>query len=149
MWYIHWYNGFPTFSPLLHVIADTIHLLNYHIKMDNIQHGLVHVTIVLSVKNTIDVFLTYSTIVTSHGVINYNILDHLAIYLTLKKSKQLYKSTTFIGRTYLNYDKTLFQHRLFYTNWGRFFALHDVKDAWDFFFNIILRESDLIRTRNC
>lgn len=93
-------------------------------------------------SSIIDLFLTDSTIIASHGVINYNMSDHLAIYLTLKKSKELYKSTTFTGRSYLNYDKTLFQHRLFYTNWGRFFALQDVNEAWEFFFDVILRESD-------
>lgn len=39
------YNGLSSFSPLQHVIDDTIHLLNYHVKTDNIQHGLVHPTL--------------------------------------------------------------------------------------------------------
>lgn len=39
------YNGRATFSPLQPIVDDTIHLLNYHIKTDNIQHGLVHPTL--------------------------------------------------------------------------------------------------------
>lgn len=42
---INRYNGFATFSPLQPVIDDTVHLLNFHIKTDNIQHGLVHPTL--------------------------------------------------------------------------------------------------------
>lgn len=39
------YNGLLTFNTLQPVIDDTVHLLNYHIKTDNIQHGMVHPTI--------------------------------------------------------------------------------------------------------
>lgn len=39
------YNGLPTFNQLQPVIDDTVHLLNFHIKTDNIQHGLVHPTL--------------------------------------------------------------------------------------------------------
>lgn len=42
---INRYNGFTDFSPLQPVIDDTVHLLNFHIKTDNIQHGLVHPTL--------------------------------------------------------------------------------------------------------
>lgn len=53
----------------------------------------------LTGSSNIDVFMSDSAIVSSHGVINYNISDHLAIYLVLKKSKTVYKSTTFTGRS--------------------------------------------------
>lgn len=46
------YNGLPTFSPLQHVIDDVVHLLNYHIKADNIQHGMVHPTLTSRVHIT-------------------------------------------------------------------------------------------------
>lgn len=39
------YNGLQSFSELQPVIDDTVHLLNYHIKTDNIQHGMVHPTL--------------------------------------------------------------------------------------------------------
>lgn len=39
------YNGLTTFNALQPVIDDTVHLLNYHIKTDNVQHGMVHPTI--------------------------------------------------------------------------------------------------------
>lgn len=42
---INRYNGLSTFSNLQPVIDDTVHLLNFHIKTDNIQHGLVHPTL--------------------------------------------------------------------------------------------------------
>lgn len=93
-------------------------------------------------SSIIDVFLTDSSIVASHGVININISDHLAIYICLKKSKETYTSTCFRGRSYLNYNKHLFQQRLFFTNWGKFFAMQDVTCAWDFFYETILRKSD-------
>lgn len=46
------YNGLTTFSPLQPVIDDTVHLLNYQIKTDNIQHGLVHPTLTSRVHIT-------------------------------------------------------------------------------------------------
>lgn len=92
----------------------------------------------------IDVFLTDSEIVAHHGTISYNISDHLPIYLVLKKTKESYQSTKFRGRSYINYDKELFQTRLFFTNWGRFFAMDDINDAWDFFFNTLLRECNIM-----
>lgn len=39
------YNGFNSFNHLQPVIDDTIHLLNYHIKTDNVACGLVHPTL--------------------------------------------------------------------------------------------------------
>lgn len=39
------YNGLQSFSNLQHVIDDTVHLLNYSIKTDNIAHGLIHPTL--------------------------------------------------------------------------------------------------------
>lgn len=99
-----------------------------------------------SIKNSsiIDLFLGDCNIISSHGVINYNISDHLAIYITIKKTKEIYSSSSFRGRSYLNYNKDLFQEKLFYTNWGKFYAMNDVNLAWEFFFNVILRESDLM-----
>lgn len=93
-------------------------------------------------KTTIDLFLTDSHIVSQHGSINYNVSDHLPVYLVLKKLKETYQSTTFSGRCYTHYDKEEFQNRLFYTNWGRFVAMVDVDHAWDFFFNTILKEAN-------
>lgn len=45
------YNGLPLFSNLQHVIDDTIYLLNYSIKTDNIAHGLIHPTLTSLVHN--------------------------------------------------------------------------------------------------
>lgn len=39
------YNGLDFFNQLQPVIDDTIHLLNYHIKTDNVASGLVHLTL--------------------------------------------------------------------------------------------------------
>lgn len=39
------YNGLTTFSPLQPIIDDTVHLLNYSIKTDNIANGLIHPTL--------------------------------------------------------------------------------------------------------
>lgn len=98
----------------------------------------------LTRSSLIDQFLTDSSIILSHGVINYNISDHLAIYLVIKKTKETYSSTSFRGRSYLDYNKETFQENLFYTNWGKFFAMKDVNLAWDFFYNTILRETDVM-----
>lgn len=39
------YNCFPTFSFFQPIIDDTVHLLNYSIKTDNIANGLIHPTL--------------------------------------------------------------------------------------------------------
>lgn len=95
-------------------------------------------------SSTIDVFLTDSEIVSHHGTIAYNISDHIPVYLVLKKTKESYQTTKFRGRSYFDYDKEVFQSRLFFTNWGRFFAMQNVNEAWEFFFNTLLRESNLM-----
>lgn len=95
-------------------------------------------------STTIDLFLTDSQIISQHGSINYNISDHLPVYIVLKKSKESYTRTTFRGRSYSNYDKNLFQSRLFYTNWGRLFAMTDINCAWDFFYNILLTQVNIM-----
>lgn len=93
---------------------------------------------------TIDLFLSDSQIVTQHGSINYNISDHLPVYIILKKAKESYKSSTFKGRSYKGYDKIAFQNKLFYSNWGRFYAMDNIDNAWEFFFNLLLTEADLM-----
>lgn len=42
---INRYNGLQSFSNLQHIIDDTVHLLNYSIKTDNIASGLIHPTL--------------------------------------------------------------------------------------------------------
>lgn len=39
------YNGLTSFSNLQPIIDDTVHLLNYQIKTDNVANGLVHPTL--------------------------------------------------------------------------------------------------------
>lgn len=93
-------------------------------------------------STTIDLILTDSKYPSSHGTINFNASDHLPIYLTIKKQKELYTKTRFTGRSYSTYDKNILQTNLKDLNWGRFYGTLDVDEAWSILFNSILTECD-------
>lgn len=90
-------------------------------------------------KNSIlDLFLTDSSIVSHAGTVNYNISDHLPIFITIKKSKEHYAKVTFKGRSYAAYTKENFQSDLLQINWGRFYGTVDMDEAWSIFYTHLL-----------
>ena len=60
----------------------------------------------------IDLFFTNSDIIAKAGVSNVNISDHQMIILTRKKAKSLKQKCEFIGRSYRNYNKDVFQEMI-------------------------------------
>ena len=56
-------------------------------------------------KNLLDLAYTNSGIVSQSGVLNYNLSDHLPIFITLKKPTIKAPIVRFLGRSYKNYDR--------------------------------------------
>ena len=89
-------------------------------------------------KNScIDLFFTNSDIIANSGVCNVNISDHQMILLTRKKIKLHKQKCSFIGRSYRNYNKEIFQERLTQADWT--FLQNDltVQEQWDKWLNNI------------
>lgn len=93
-------------------------------------------------STTIDLILTDAKYRHQHGTVNYNVSDHLPIYLSIKKPKETYTKVSFSGRSYALYDKVLFQSNLTKINWGRYYGTFDVDEAWDILYTAILNECD-------
>lgn len=95
------------------------------------------------VRNSIiDLIMTNCRYIASSDVINYNCSDHLPVYINIKKNKESYHKTKFVGRSYRNYVKEDFQQILYNHNWGRLYGTWDVNDAWDLIFDKIRMTAD-------
>lgn len=96
-------------------------------------------------SSIIDLFFTDCKYVASSGAIDFNCSDHLPTYVTIKKAKESYSKTSFLGRSYTDYNKEVFQTELLGLNWGRLYGTSDVNEAWEIVYNEIL----LIVERTC
>lgn len=73
-----------------------------------------------------------------HGVLNYNISDHIPCFVIIKKSKETYTKCKFMGRSYLNYQKAQLHEMLLQLNWGRLYGCSDVNQAWSILYSTLL-----------
>lgn len=90
-------------------------------------------------KNSIlDLIITDSLNISICGTVNYNISDHLPVYIVIKKHKEHYSKVTFRRRSYSSYDKDSFQLDLRRINWGRFYGTSDINEAWEIFYSHLL-----------
>ena len=85
----------------------------------------------------IDLIFSNSDCIESHGLLDWNVSDHMGIYLTRKRKKFITKKTTFEGRSYRNYIKEDFQWSIINENWDQFYKTDDVNEAWGIMKNII------------
>ena len=94
-------------------------------------------------KNScIDLIFSNSDCIESHGLLDWNISDHMGIFLTRKKKKMINKKTNFEGRSYKNYIKEDFQWSLINEKWNQFYLLDDVNEAWLYMKSIITKHID-------
>ena len=63
-------------------------------------------------STVLDIILPNVVNTSNSGVINYNISDHLPVFMVKKRQKIQHEKTYLIGRTYRNYDKIVFQSTL-------------------------------------
>ena len=89
-------------------------------------------------KNScIDLIFSNSDCIDSHGLLDWNIRDHMGIFITRKKKKIINKKVNFEGRSYKNYIKEDFQWSMINENWEEFYKLNNVDEAWTFMKNVI------------
>ena len=68
-------------------------------------------------ETTLDLVFTNSEHVSQTQTLDFNIIDHLGILVTRKKTPVKQNKITFRGRSYRNYDKEGFQESLVDTDW--------------------------------
>ena len=90
----------------------------------------------------LDIILTNVTNIYKSGVINYNITDHLPVFMIKKRQKIQHKKRYVLGRTYTNYDKTIFQINLQNLDWTILYVLKYPNDAWKMSFKAIVFEAN-------
>ena len=90
----------------------------------------------------IDQIFTNSNYISSSGILDLNISDHLAIFCTRKKIPERGNKKEFIGRSYRAYVKEDFQGNLINLDWGPFYEATDPILCWDIMENNIRLEID-------
>lgn len=86
-------------------------------------------------ENTLDLIYSNSDCIMNSGVINLQLADHLGIFLTRKKMKSFKPKVSFVGRSYINYDRDGFIDSLVGHDWDEFYKSKDP----DICYNIILK----------
>ena len=92
----------------------------------------------------IDLIFTDISNVIDSGVINYNISDHLPIYLIKKKLRNKIKKIKVQGRSYLHYDKGVFNRILQTWDWDRFDLATNPEVMWDCFIKLVTKTLDIL-----
>ena len=103
-----------------------------------------HTRITNNTATTLDWIYTTTTHITSAGTLNYNISDHLPIYLIRKKKRNKIEKVRVQGRSYLRYDKDEFQRLPANSNWEVFDQVNDPNQLWQEIESNITRSLDRI-----
>ena len=64
------------------------------------------------------------------GAIDLNISDHSMILLTRKRTPKTKKKCEFIGRSYRNYDKNIFQNNILNSDWSKYDNALTADEKW-------------------
>ena len=84
-----------------------------------------------STKNSIlDICITNSDFIKQYGVCDVNLSDHQMILVTRKKVKTPKEKCTFIGRSYRNYNKDVFQAAIINADWSDYNKETTVEGKW-------------------
>ena len=79
----------------------------------------------------LDQIFSSSDVISSSGVLDLNISNHLAVFCTRKKKVNLKGKKQFEGRSYRNYIKEDFQDQIINLDWNSFYSCIDPIDCWD------------------
>ena len=93
-------------------------------------------------RNIIDLIYTNSHDVASSGVVDFNVSDHDLIFISKKKKTVTRKQVSFMGRSYRNYNKELFQNNIKEANWDGFWLMQDPNECWDYIYKLVSTELD-------
>ena len=92
----------------------------------------------------IDLLYTDIANIMESGVINYNISDHLPIYLVKKKPRNKIIRKLATGRSYIHYDKDVFSRLFGALDWKNFENSIDPAILWECFSTNIVKVLDII-----
>ena len=93
-------------------------------------------------NSCIDLFFTNCNCITKSGVLDVNISDHQAIFITPKHIPKRKKAAQFFGRSYLNFDGEIFYENILNYNWNHLYTLIDIDEAWEYFISHIMSTID-------
>ena len=113
------------------VSNSKLELLENRYGLKQVIHGYTRVTDTSS--TCIDLLFTDMINILKTGIINYNISDHLPIYLIKKKMRNKVNKIEVVGRSYLRYDKDRFDGTLKSQDWTSFEISEDPTELWNCF----------------
>ena len=101
-------------------------------------------------KTTIDLIFTNLKYCTSSGVINYNISDHMLVYIIKKKPRNCKETKLLKGRSYSDYTSEQLEQAFIQCDLGHVMGETDPNACWNLLKNIITNVADsLCPIRNC
>ena len=89
-------------------------------------------------KSLIDLILTNSKYISMSGTLDHYVSDHQPIYVVQKKQRDARPCIEFQGRSYRNYDKSMFRDRLLGQDWEEYYKIKDPSKAWGFIIDKVL-----------
>ena len=89
-------------------------------------------------SSTLDLIFTNSDIIKSSGTLDYNLSDHMAVFITRKKKQTKHEKIEFKGRSYKNYVREDFQQNLVDHDWRDFYNMTDPNNMWQYIHLTIL-----------
>ena len=90
--------------------------------------------------------LLYTDILDTNGVgvIDYNVSDHLPIFLVKKKKRNKIEKKEAEGRSYLHYDQEVFVRMLKAQDWAQFDSATEPEALWNHFCSNVIQTLDVI-----
>ena len=112
-------------------LCRKLKIKNFETKF-NIKQLINKYTRITNTTSTLlDWIYTSADYVSNCGVVNYNISDHLPTFVIRKKPRNKISKITIRGRSYLRYEKEVFQRSLEGSSWELFDASDDPEIMWD------------------
>ena len=91
-------------------------------------------------QSCIDQIFTNSSLIIESRTLDWNISDHLAVYVRRKKTRSRLRKINFEGRSYRNFDKEDFQGNLIGVDWTGFYESKDPDLCWEMMEGYIRKE---------
>ena len=95
-------------------------------------------------NSCIDLIFTNSNAVFNSGTLDVNLSDHEMIFITRRHIQKERNPTSFIGRSYKNYNEDILIEQLSACNWDIFYQCTDPEIAWNIMENNILDIIDVM-----
>ena len=93
-------------------------------------------------ETKIDLIFSNSDYIIESRTLDYNISDHLAVLVNMKKKATVKEKTEFTGRSYRNYLREDFQNSLTRVDWAPFYEKTEPNELWDFMEAEMLRQAN-------